>query len=743
MSSEEYKRKLWPGIDPALEAAVREAFTSMYPDRDIRDASGSVIAFRSLVGRFYGRWAEGKLTWGFICEDARTHRSAKRHWPAVIAAMLRRGMCVCERDEALLRLLPAIEAHARQRKASFDALFSGGDLDSLHLIECEDGSRCRAVSLRYENPAITDALLPFLATPGRFQLRPEWALSSFEESLGELAATITRPEDFGGATLSRQLEYYSAEYAGDDWALRRAVGLLQDFYRFLIRTYPEHDFFPGPGAMCESLIMDERLHRIAKEGFAAASYSPGMDMGAAERVVLVFRGYEGLTPRVRHEEYRFVDLSAVGCELYRAEIWRYWLSTPRNPLVQGEPELGPIRRAMSALWQAKQQDGYPNPDPSLLTNQEALMLRELMSSEGSLSYRNAKLGAVRRFLRWCRDDAGSALSFDELFFDYLVQFEEPAKTGGESLSEDELRRLVALMREKAADSLDYKLCLVILQLVVETEFRVSQICSLQVDSVRPSVKPGTYDVYSTTKTSGGTKRSQPITETTYRRLMDAIACTEELREQCAGSKTGRYIFLYMGEHAPRVMYTQKFSAAIKDCCRELGLDRAYSAENLRDTHMTLALEHILRSGGGDAEYLVLSGHRHVDTAKSSYIELAIQNMLEATCGIVIEGCGAVAPSEHIVGELPAEMRGPGRAVEGGCGSCSAESCTATGPLPCLACRHFVTTPAHEPFFLRAIEAVDALIEMGGSRHDIEDLQTVKTLNALYLKEIYLLRETGS
>lgn len=57
-------------------------------------------------------------------------------------------------------------------------------------------------------------------------------------------------------------------------------------------------------------------------------------------------------------------------------------------------------------------------------------------------------------------------------------------------------------------------------------------------------------------------------------------------------------------------------------------------------------------------------------------------------------------------------------------------------LPCLICDNFITTVRHEPAFRRAIEAVDKLIQNSGTKHDKDDLTTIKLLLVMYLKAIY-------
>ena len=177
----------------------------------------------------------------------------------------------------------------------------------------------------------------------------------------------------------------------------------------------------------------------------------------------------------------------------------------------------------------------------------------------------------------------------------------------------------------------------------------------------------------------------------------------------------------------------KFSEALKNLCDEIGVPR-YSAINLRDTHMTKSLEHIIRTGKSDLEMSVLSKHRHMDTTKNHYIEMELEKMLESTYGITI-GSELIETDSKIVDDIPEDLIGEENDVEDGCGKCSAEMCVMTNALPCMACKYFITTTKHEVFFKKAIENVNRLIEKTKNRHDKEDLVTIKELYVLYLKAI--------
>lgn len=222
--------------------------------------------------------------------------------------------------------------------------------------------------------------------------------------------------------------------------------------------------------------------------------------------------------------------------------------------------------------------------------------------------------------------------------------------------------------------------------------------------------------------------------------MDTIEFTEGLRNACTIEALKDYIFLYPGNNAAIYHFNATtFRDCLKAACLDLGLSENYSASNLRDTHMTKALEHIIRNGKSDLEMGLLTKHKHLDTTKNHYIEMELEKMLEATYGITI-GSARIDAASKIVEQIPASARSAENDVEYGCGKCTAAECVMKTSLPCMVCKYFITTVDHAPFFKRAIENVDRLMSTAKTRHDVEDLVIIKNLYGAYLEAIYKIKE---
>ncbi|WP_164129727.1 site-specific integrase [Sharpea azabuensis] len=399
--------------------------------------------------------------------------------------------------------------------------------------------------------------------------------------------------------------------------------------------------------------------------------------------------------------------------------------------------MGYMRDALAMLDNVKAQKGYPNPDPKYMNNQEALLVRSFYSDESvKLVTRNNKIGAIRRFLMWERDE-NKAISFDDMFFDYLVQYEEPSKTHGKSIPDEDLGKISAWLAAQASTSHEMDLTYAALHLALETEFRISQICHMKVNCIKPSAKPHEYIVQTYHKTGHGRLDSFVISELTYRHLMRIIENTEPYREKCTRRELSEYIFLYDSTmNTVALMDSTRFRRWFQQACTALNLPK-YTSQNIRDTHMTKSFEYVLKHGKSDLVMAALSKHKYLDTTKSHYIEQKLNDMLEATYGIIIgdlDDC--YSPSKHITEKIPENVDRDENVVENGCGNCKSAQCTMRNALPCLICDNFITTIKHEPAFRRAIEAVDKLMQNAGTKHDKDDLTTIKLLLVMYLKAIY-------
>lgn len=732
-------------MDEQMDIILRAAHDRMYPNTSYSDKNKRTAFYKAY--QILKDVPVEELSWDMLCEYAEK-TAACRAFLNVTVELLERHLLKDKHLPALYRVLPDLKKMAAEQSIGRGVknVFCGEDIDNIYFVPTNNlylnrnkkYSLFYSVMLPYKNEYLRNEIFHFLKTtnynPGRRYAKE--AIAEFELSLGEGSASISMPSDFTDIVFWKQVSYYRKAYHDDNETISNCLSVIALFYRYLVNEYPNLNLYADTLHMSQALLRSTALVKKAKDGYYVLPFSHDADVKGHDKIVVLLRGYESESTRLKHDDFRSIDFSGITCDFYRNELFRYFFQLPISYVCKAE-SLNYIADTLSAIFEVKMQHDYPNPDLKYLTNAEAVFIKDYLNKKDAvLATKNNRIGATRRFFLWERDDR-CQMQFDDLFFEYLVQYEEPSKNTGKAIPDEDLGKISKYFAAKASEDHIFNLAYTILHLCIETEFRVSQICHLEIDCIKPSAKSKEYVVQSYHKSGHGRKDSFVITEMTYRHLMRTIDFTEPYREACVRPEMAKYIFLFKGNNnSMNIMDAQKFRVCLQTCCRDLGLP-IYSSRNLRDTHMTKSFEYVLKHGKSDLVMTALSKHKYLDTTKSHYIEQKLNDMLEATYGIIIgdlDDC--YNPSVHIVEKIPADIEKNDNIVENGCGNCKSAQCTMRNALPCLICDNFITTIKHEPAFRRAIEAVDKLIQNSGTKHDKDDLTTIKLLLVMYLKAIY-------
>lgn len=700
------------------------------------------IRFRDLYNDFIDDDPDS-ITWEGLSAYAIKTKNCKNCLFFVIA-LLEADCGLNDHKTALMRLYPHLVGISQQHTfGAWDSLFSGDKIDDTFIYDGSKGhhstnAKRTVLYLPYENKCIQEEVFRHYQITGRV---PQNYTSKFtllfEESLSGMARDIRSYTDFTDITFWTQAMYFKNHPDLTDKEINICLRLLTQFYRYLVNEHTDHHYFGNSLHLSESLLFSTAFVTQIEQGFYVVPFDQKADYHNRKRMIFLLRGYSSLSTQIKDDDFMSLDLSAINNDFYRNELFKYYVSMPSVTVVTWTGQMGYMRDALAMLEDVKAQKGYPNPDPKYMNNQEALLIRSFYSDESvKLATRNNKIGAIRRFLMWERDE-NKAISFDDMFFDYLIQYEEPSKTHGKSIPDEDLGKISAWLASQASTSHEMDLTYAALHLALETEFRINQICHLKVDCIKPSAKSHEYIVQTYHKTGHGRLDSFVISELTYRHLMRIIENTEPYREKCTRRELSEYIFLYDSiMNTVALMDSTIFRHWFQQTCTALNLPK-YTSQNIRDTHMTKSFEYVLKHGKSDLVMAALSKHKYLDTTKSHYIEQKLNDMLEATYGIIIgdlDDC--YSPSKHITEKIPEDVDRDENVVENGCGNCKSAQCTMRNALPCLICDNFITTIKHEPAFRRAIEAVDKLIQNSGTKHDKDDLTTIKLLLVMYLKAIY-------
>ena len=701
------------------------------------------IRFRVLYKDFIDKEPDS-ITWVGLSTYALKTKNCKSCLLFAIA-LLEAGCGLKDHKAALMRLYPHLVSISKQHTfGAWDSLFSGDKIEDTFMFVVSKGqggtndAKRSVLYLPYENKYIQEEVFRHYQIAGRV---PQNYTSKFtllfEESLAGIAPTIRTYTDFTDTSFWTQATYFKANPDLTDRERNICLRLLAQFYRYLVNEHTDHHYFGNSLHLSEALLFSPAFVTQIEQGFYVVPFDQHADYHNRKKMIFLLRGYSSLSTQIKDDDFMSLDFSAIKSDFYRNELFKYYVSMPSVTVVTWAGQIGYMRDALVMLEDVKAQKDYPNPDPKYMNNQEALLIRSFYS-DGSvkLATQNNKIGAIRRFLMWERDE-NKAISFDDMFFDYLIQYEEPSKNHGKSIPDEDLGKISAWLAKQAPISHEMDLTYAALHLALETEFRINQICHLKVDCIKPSAKSHEYIVQTYHKTGHGRLDSFVISELTYRHLMRIIENTEPYREKCTRRKLSEYIFLYDSTmNTVSLMDSQSFRTWFQRACTALNLPK-YTSQNIRDTHMTKSFEYVLKHGKSDLVMAALSKHKYLDTTKSHYIEQKLNDMLEATYGIIIgdlDDC--YSPSKHITEKIPADVDRDENVVENGCGNCKSARCTMRNALPCLICDNFITTIKHEPAFRRAIEAVDKLIQNSGTKHDKDDLTTIKLLLVMYLKAIY-------
>lgn len=677
------------------------------------------------------------IKWNEVCTIA--SNDSIRMYFLLIVYMLQRKIYTGEHSSTLYRLLPSFNTLIDKGKIKLKNIMRCDDVEYLVIIPLsEDSNTYFYVNIANEN--LRRIYMDYLVYKAKSVNKVTFDfIYHFESSLGQ-PLLIKSVYDFNDVSFWKQVDYFKNLYSKNKEMKAVSLTSLIFFYRYLVNVHPEHDYFKNSINFTNNLLFSSFLTYFLNNNYHFMTFSPHKKIEDKIRYIVILKGFDKYSTGIKKEDYVSFDMSEVSTPLYRVEIMNYLINSGVVSYLASSSVWVYIKKAMIFFEKLKKQSDYPNPSLTHFTTQEAIFLSNYLNDNSvQLASRNNRIGAAKRFLSWCAET--KSFTFENMFFDYLSQYEEPSKTTGSAVPEKDLILLNDLIKEKAKHDHFAKLCYSIFHLCIQTEFRVNQICHLTVDCIKPTVKPNQFVINSITKTSIGRKDSFIITDLTYRHLMEIINETESFRENIAINSLKKYIFLYQGRTKETKLLTgTKFSHFLSKCCQELKLSNNYNASNLRDTHMTKSFEYVLRNNKSDAVMTMLSKHKFLDTTKNHYIEMELEKMLESTYGIIIGNSNLINPEKNIVDKIPAELSKKSNIVENGCGNCKVKSCVKSSPLPCLACEHFVTTVAHEKYFIKAIKTVDSSIKNASTPHDIDDLNTIKSLYVQYLKAIYLHKE---
>ena len=540
--------------------------------------------------------------------------------------------------------------------------------------------------------------------------------------------------DFNYSVFKSQYEFYKNN--------EKELKTLIKFYIYLYVTSEYTELFKANDPVDMVYMQQYNFLQKYKEGFELVNLNPNEEYPPINKWVIKPNGFEATSTTFKSTSYKSLDFTKIKCDFYINFAKHYYWYTP-NSLSTKTGEITFVIIFLNFIFEYKTNnikslsEGI---DYKKITASEVYSFRKHMGlTTQKTGTFNGYMTAINKFLGMCKDKG--FLDVESGAFEYLYQAPKNKGNGGISIPDEDLtlleQHLEKLSEEK---NLLYNLYHIIFHLAIETELRISQILSLQISEIKEGMKKGQFFIRSITKISNGEKINQQISIYAKRHIDIAINITETLRAN-ANDKYSDYIFLAPPDLVKSTTKDIKpiepylFSRFLKRECKKIGL-KEYSAENLRDTHMTKAVEFAFKRGLNILEASVLTNHAQPSTTHNNYVDFKVKTFAEATYGVMI---GDVDIKGNIL-PIDNETFTKEDTVDDNCGFCKETECKIMNEIGCPMCDGFVVTLDRIPYYELKIKQFDDAIEKEEIEHEKQHLTVQKKLYVAYLTELYKLRE---
>jgi integrase len=556
--------------------------------------------------------------------------------------------------------------------------------------------------------------------------------SCFNESLGEIK--VRKPEDFNFNTFKTQLDFFLKKDAN-------CIYVLISFYLYIFREY-KNKLFKSSKLFTVDVL---QRHNIAKElikGFKFVPYSSYETFPEFDKWIFYYPDQEGSNNSINKNSSSLIDFTTIRYAEYRklAKFYIWHDNISMNSRIKNYKcfryflnFVYDIKNGNQLSYFSRKSNNY-----TINTNDIIAYKNNVLSNFQNHITSNHYIYVIRKILKFL--DSNGLFKLEKAALYHLSNSPYHSPNNPCIISNYELKQLSKLMKYKAENNIVNKMHYAIFYILLETEFRISQVLTLEKDCVFETYKSNQYIIKSTTKRSPKNKQEQPITIYVKRQLDEVRKISEVYRNNCHRKKIKKYLFITpsLRNNMYGIITPEIFNEYLQKCCTELNIKK-YTSSNLRDTHMTKSEEYVIRNSLSDIEMSTLTGHKSIDTTNKHYIHTEITDLLESVHGIVI---GNINVDGNIVKDRPNSISEKD-SVSNQCGYCSSNSCNNLTYLDCLLCKSFVTCIDRIPYFEEQLKIIDYKIQKAKLTHDLEDLRNIKKLLVAYLKKLLILKEEVS
>ncbi len=614
------------------------------------------------------------------------------------------------------------------KKSTLIEIFSSESPEKYHFIQTSHQTYLHYIDS--PTPAINNILIGFLSEYQTTNLTQKKLFShKFNSSLYNV--TITNVYGFNYHTFIEQFSYFKK-------LDKKCLGIIVSFYLYIHREY-NHNLFNDSSKFHVDVLQRHTIVNELLEGFQFVWYSPLEDVPLFDKWLFYYPNQGGSNLSINSNSSISIDFSKIQCVEYR-KLAKFYFWHKNIAVYSRNKEVKRFQKFANYIYDlktGKQLSYFSKKSISTTINSKDIVA---FKNHITSSYQNhvtisKYIYSTRNILKFAHDHHLNELDNASLY--HLTYSAYHRSNSAKSISNTDLEKLAAVMRLNAQSSLLHDIYYVILYILLETEFRISQILALNKDCIEDTYKSNQYILKSITKSSPTDKQEQPITIYVKRQLEQIEKNTRVYRQNCNRKNIKNYLFLVPSQRKNmyKMITCEDFNKYLKKCCSDLKIPKV-TASNLRDTHMTKSEEYAIRNSISDIELTVLTGHRSYDTTSNHYIDTSITDLLESVHGIIIGNLDV----EGLVITIPPAQLNDTDSVSNKCGYCSSDTCNDFTYLDCMLCSNFVTCLDRIPYFKEQLRIIEEKILVANLQHDIEDLQSIKILLAKYLSKLLILKK---
>jgi len=553
----------------------------------------------------------------------------------------------------------------------------------------------------------------------------------FEQSLDN--NTINHITDFNIATFDKQYWFYK-----DSWEKRERthrgndyVNLLKSFYLMLLNKPDGHAIFTWQDGIDQYMLQNFKFGEQYEKGFKLVPLNSLDPIPPYDKWLLIPNGIENKSTKLNNHQYIPIDFSTVKNDVMK-HVLKHWFWNEKTALSGRIDKAHVCIHFLNFVIDYRMRSIIKIPENEyVFTTEEIFSYAVFIKSQNSTQH-NVVL--VKNFLKYIQRN--NLYKVAPAAYQYLIPRRVVTINNAKDIPDKELILLEAKLHANSEGNYLNTLYYIAFHIAISTECRISQILNLKIDCICTGLK-NEYQIRTNTKVTKGEEIKIYITPYTKRFIETAIKYTQEVRDLCTDNKLKEHIFLHnYFANKYKVAITRTFSSYLKRVSLQIGLMQ-YSAQNLRDTYMTKAIEFAIKNNIPLIELKSLTSHKKFDTTNNHYVAQKIRDYLEAMHMIKI---GNIQVKGKISAEKSEDFSNK-NLVNENCGYCSKEACDVENGLGCLMCTDgFIATLDNIPFYNVMINKINNKIKLSNLTHDKEHYLAIKMLYIAYLERLLILKE---